>query len=114
MARPGGGDRARGARLGCGVTNRLGLELAAPTAQQRRERSIAHGLLVQRAEGPAARAEIVAGDLVLAIVAEGRQVKLDRVEDFERAVAALKPGQQVTVLVGRGAASSYVSLRAEK
>ena len=97
-----------------GVTNRLGLELAAPTAQQRRERSIAHGLLVQRAEGPAARAEIVAGDLVLAIVAEGRQVKLDRVEDFERAVAALKPGQQVTVLVGRGEASSYVSLRAEK
>ena len=97
-----------------GVTNRLGLELAAPTAQQRRERSIAHGLLVQRAEGPAARAEIVAGDLVLAIVAEGRQVKLDRVEDFEHAVAALKPGQQVTVLVGRGEASSYVSLRAEK
>ena len=97
-----------------GVTNRLGLELAAPTVQQRRERSIAHGLLVQRAEGPAARAEIVAGDLVLAIVAEGRQVKLDRVEDFERAVAALKPGQQVTVLVGRGEASSYVSLRAEK
>ena len=97
-----------------GVTNRLGLELAAPTAQQRRERSIAHGLLVQRAEGPAARAEIVAGDLVLAIVTAGRQLALDRVEDFERAVAALQPGQQVTVLVGRGEASSYVSLRAEK
>jgi serine protease Do len=97
-----------------GATNRLGLELAAPTAQQRRERSITHGLLVQRAEGPAARAEIVAGDLVLAIVTAGRQLALDRVEDFERAVAALQPGQQVTVLVGRGEASSYVSLRAEK
>ena len=96
-----------------GATNRLGLELAAPTAQQRRERSITHGLLVQRAAGPAARAEIVAGDLVLAIVTAGRQLALDRVEDFERAVAALQPGQQVTVLVGRGEASSYVSLRAE-
>jgi serine protease Do len=51
---------------------------------------------------------------VLAIVTEGRQLALDRVEDFERAVAALQPGQQVTLLVGRGEASSYVSLRAEK
>jgi serine protease Do len=89
-----------------GATNRLGLELAAPSAQQRRERAIAHGLLVQRAEGPAARAEIVPGDLILAIVAEGRQLKLDRIDDFERAVAALKPGQQVTLLVGRGEAAS--------
>ena len=97
-----------------GTTNRLGLELAAPSAQQRRERAIAHGLLVQRAEGPAARAEIVPGDLILAIVAEGRQLKLDRIDDFERAVAALKPGQQVTLLVGRGEAASYVSLRADK
>lgn len=97
-----------------GATNRLGLELAAPSAQQRRERAIAHGLLVQRAEGPAARAEIVPGDLILAIVAEGRQLKLDRIDDFERAVAALKPGQQVTLLVGRGEAASYVSLRADK
>ncbi len=96
-----------------GATNRLGLVLAAPTAQQRRERSITLGLLVLRAAGPAARAEIVAGDLVLAIVTAGRQLALDRVEDFERAVAALQPGQQVTVLVGRGEASSYVSLRAE-
>ena len=97
-----------------GATNRLGLDLAAPSAQQRRERAIAHGLLVQRAEGPAARAEIVPGDLILAIVAEGRQLKLDRIDDFERAVAALKPGQQVTLLVGRGEAASYVSLRADK
>ena len=97
-----------------GATNRLGLELAAPSAQQRRERAIAHGLLVQRAVGPAARAEIVPGDLILAIVAEGRQLKLDRIDDFERAVAALKPGQQVTLLVGRGEAASYVSLRADK
>ncbi|HRG71407.1 MAG TPA: protease Do, partial [Thauera aminoaromatica] len=93
---------------------RLGLELVAPTAQQRRERGLAHGLLVQRAEKSAARAQIVPGDLVLAIVVEGRQVRLDRIEDFERVVAALKPGQQVTLLVGRGESASYVSLRADK
>ncbi|MBV2265297.1 MAG: Do family serine endopeptidase, partial [Thauera sp.] len=100
--------------LAAGATNRLGLELVAPTAQQRRERGLAHGLLVQRAEKSAARAQIVPGDLVLAIVVEGRQVRLDRVEDFERVVAALKPGQQATLLVGRGETASYVSLRADK
>ncbi|HMV91942.1 MAG TPA: Do family serine endopeptidase [Thauera aminoaromatica] len=100
--------------LATGATNRLGLELVAPTAQQRRERGLAHGLLVQRAEKSAARAQIVPGDLVLAIVVEGRQVRLDRIEDFERVVAALKPGQQVTLLVGRGESASYVSLRADK
>jgi serine protease Do len=97
-----------------GASNRLGLELAAPTAQQRRERNITHGLVVQRVVGAAARSEIVPGDVVLALVAGGRQVKLDRLEDFEGLAAALAPAQQVTLLVARAQATSYVSLRAER
>ena len=57
---------------------------------------------------------VVGAPFVLAIVVEGRQARLDRIEDFERVVAALKPGQQVTLLVGRGESASYVSLRADK
>lgn len=94
--------------------NRLGLELALPTPTQRRERAIERGLIVQRAQGAAARAEILPGDVVLAVVVGGRQVALDRIEDFDRIAAELKPGQQVTLLVRRGDATSYVSLKAAR
>ena len=94
--------------------NRLGLELAEPTAVQRRERGIESGLLVQRAQGPAARAEIVPGDLVLALVRKGQQIRLGKLTDFEHAVAGLAPGEQVTLLVHRGDGASFVSLRAAR
>ncbi len=96
------------------ASNRLGLELALPTPAQRRERVIDHGLVVLRADGAAARAEIVAGDIVLAMVVGGRQITLDKLDDFQRRVAELKPGQQVTLLVRRAEATSYVSLRAAR
>jgi serine protease Do len=94
--------------------NRLGLELAEPTAVQRRERGIESGLLVQRTQGPAARAEIVPGDLVLALVRKGQQIRLGKLADFEQAVAGLAPGEQVTLLVHRGDGASFVSLRAAR
>jgi serine protease Do len=94
--------------------NRLGLALAPPTPAQRRERGIEHGLVVERAVGAAARAEIREGDVVLALVVGGKQTTLKSVDDFNRQVAGLKEGQQVTLLVKRGEATSYVSLRADK
>ena len=84
-----------------------------PTPQQRRERGLEQGLVVERALGPAARAELRAGDAVLAVVIAGRHVRLKTVEDFSRLMAELKPGQVVTLLLRRGELSSYVSLRAE-
>lgn len=93
--------------------NRLGLVLVLPTPQQRRERGLEQGLVVERALGPAARAELRAGDAVLAVVIAGRHVRLKTVEDFSRLMAELKPGQVVTLLLRRGELSSYVSLRAE-
>jgi serine protease Do len=92
--------------------NRLGLVLAEPSAAQRREREITHGLIVERVEGAAARSELRRGDVVLAIVVGGRQTRLETLGDFERVVAALTPGRQVTLLMQRGGTSSYISLRA--
>jgi serine protease Do len=106
--------QASGAAGAAAASNRLGLELAAPTPVQRRERAIERGLVVLRAEGPAARAEILAGDIVLAMVVGGRQVTLDKLEDFDRMAAELKPGQQVTLLIRRAEATSYVTLRAAR
>ena len=47
-------------------------------------------------------------------IAPGRQVTLDKLEDFNRLAAELKPGQQVTLLIRRADATSYVTLRAAR
>jgi serine protease Do len=60
------------------------------------------------------RADLVPGDLVLAVVVKGRQTRLDTLADFEAIAAALGPGEQVTLLVQRANGTSYVSLRAAR
>ena len=106
------GRRSRRAERANPAPNKLGLVLALPNAGQRRERNIDHGLLVERVQGAAARADLQVGDLVLAIVIGGRQISLKTLEAFNRHVAELKDGQSVTLLVQRGEGASYVSLRA--
>jgi serine protease Do len=92
--------------------NKLGLVLVLPSPAQRRERKLEHGLIIERAQGAAARAELKTGDVVLAVVAGGRQTPLKSVEEFNRWVAAVKDGQTVTLLVQRSGITSYVALRA--
>ncbi len=93
--------------------NKLGLVLVVPTPAQRRERKLdGHGLVIERAQGAAARAELRPGDVVLAIVTRGKQTPLKSVDEFNRQVATLKDGESVTLLVDRGGVASYVSLRA--
>ncbi len=106
------GERPLGSGRAAPVSNRLGLSVALPTSTQRRERGIDQGLVVERAQGAAARAEIRPGDVVLAAVVEGRQQRLDSVEQFNRIAQAVPAEGQLTLLVRRGEATSYVSLRA--
>ena len=92
--------------------NKLGLVLALPTAAQKRERNVEHGLVIERVQGAAARADLQVGDIVLAIVSGGRQIALKSVDAFARQAAEVKDGQLVTLLVHRGSGTSYVTLRA--
>ena len=113
--RDGKSQRAQGGMPKSQVApNRLGLALVPPTPVQRRERGIDQGLVVERSVGAALRAEIREGDLVLAMVVGGKQIPLKSVEEFNRQAASLREGQQVTLLLKRGEATSYVSLRADK
>jgi serine protease Do len=93
------------------VPNKLGLVVRAPTAAQRRERGIEHGLIVERSQGAAARADVRAGDLIVALVVDGRQTRLDSVDQFNGLVDGLQDGQTVTLLIGRGETTSYISMR---
>jgi serine protease Do len=85
--------------------NRLGLILSMPADAQ------TEGLVVDRAEGSAARAGIEVGDRILAVVTGGRQIRPGTVEAFEKLVAGMKDGQAVTLLIARGPNTMFLSLR---
>ncbi|NMG44207.1 Do family serine endopeptidase [Aromatoleum toluvorans] len=107
-----GRSRVRRGERSQPAPNKLGLVLAVPSPAQKRERNVEHGLVIERVQGAAARADLQPGDIVLAVVMSGRQVALKTVEGFSRLAAEVKDGQQVTLLVHRGTGTSYVTLRA--
>jgi serine protease Do len=95
-----------------GKANRLGLVLADPTPEQRRQME-SPGILVEQARGAAARAELRQGDAILAVVSGGRQTPVKSVDQFNQLVAGLGKGRALTLLVRRGPLPNFVSLRAD-
>ena len=94
--------------------NHLGLVLADPTPEQRRQMELSGGVLVEQARGPAARAELRQGDVILALVTSGRQTPVKSVEQFNQLTTGLTKGKVVTLLVSRGSLPNFVSLRVEE
>ncbi len=88
--------------------NRLGLIVELPAGDE----GGAPGLIVREAVGAAARADLVAGDRLLALVADGRQTPLREVDAFESRVAALEDGEVITMLVARGSGTLFISIKA--
>jgi serine protease Do len=87
--------------------NRLGLALSEVTPAQREELDIPGGLLVRGASGPALKAGIQQGDVILAV----NDVRLERIADFNRLITKLPAGSTVALLVLRGGSRVYVPLR---
>jgi len=94
--------------------NKLGLAVVKPEPDPTKRETAGQpsGLVIERAHGAAARADLRRGDRILAIVVDGRQTLLDSVDTFNSIVAGLSDGQTATLLVQRGEGTSYVSLRA--
>lgn len=87
--------------------NALGLVVSDLSATQKQELRIDGGVIVDAAEGPAARVGLRAGDIILRLnntdVRDARQ--------FNALVAKLEPGKMAVVLVRRGDASQFVPIR---
>jgi serine protease Do len=85
----------------------LGLTVTDLNAEQRKELKLKGGVLIATAEGPATRAGLQEGDLVLAVgnseVTDARQ--------FEALVGKLDRSRPVSLLVRRGDAAQYVVIR---
>jgi serine protease Do len=81
---------------------RLGLVVRPLTPQERRQAGVGNGVVVEEAEGPAARAGIQAGDVVLAV----NGTRVTSVEEL-RGLAA-KAGKHAALLVERGEARIFI------
>jgi serine protease Do len=67
------------------------------------------GLIVEDARGPAARAGVQPGDLILAV----NNQRVESVEEFLQAVGATPAGRNVALLVQRDGNTLFIALRPE-
>ncbi len=88
---------------------KLGLTLSELSADQRKELKISAGILVEETKGAAARAGLQAGDVILAI--NNSEVKT--IEQFNQALGKLEARKNLALLVRRGEATQYITLRIE-
>jgi serine protease Do len=86
---------------------KLGLVVSELSAEQKRERNVAGGVSVESAEGPAAKAGIRQGDIILAV---GNQ-EVKSVDDLNRLLDPSGRSRTVALLVKRGDGSLYIPLR---
>ena len=99
--------RQQSRKPGGEAVGKLGLTVIELTAEQKREANVAAGVLVENAEGVAARAGIRRGDIILGV---GNQ-EIKSVEDLNRLLAPGERPRTVALLVKRGEGSLYVPLR---
>ncbi|MGQ0522990.1 MAG: DegQ family serine endoprotease [Betaproteobacteria bacterium] len=91
------------------ATSQYGLALSDLTDAQRRELKVEGGVLVENAQGAAARAGIRRGDVILAV--NNQDVK--SVEQFKELMSQTEKGRIVALLVRRGANSLYIPFRVD-
>jgi serine protease Do len=90
--------------------NRLGLVLAEPTAEQKRQLGIRQGLVVEEVrEG--GRGELRQGDVILAVVQRGVQTDIRSLDQFNSLLSKQDKGSSVTLLVRRGDAQTFVTIK---
>ena len=98
---------------GSGIFDRLGLAVSEATTVQRLELKRAGGVVVRKARGPAALAEIGPGDVIEAVVLRGKRIRVESVSQFKSLIEPLDAGQGLSLLVRRGEMSSFVGLRVD-
>jgi serine protease Do len=90
--------------------NRLGLVLAEPSAEQRRQLGIRHGLIVEEAR-ESSRNDLRQGDVILALIQKGVQTEIRTVEQFNGLLTKIDKGSSITLLVRRGDMQTFVTIR---
>ncbi len=92
------------AASGAAPTGKLGLAVQDLTTQQREQLEVTGGVVVGSAQGPAARAGIQRGDVVIAV----NGVEVESASQFTGLVDKAQPGKPVALLIQRGGNRIYV------
>lgn len=89
------------------ASSALGLSVRELTPEERKAAGLEFGVVVETAQAPASEAGIQAGDVIAAV----GPTRLTSFAQFKELIAGVKPGEVVPLLVRRGDASRYVSVR---
>jgi serine protease Do len=106
----GGRNQRRGKPTEVVPANRLGLVLAEPTAEQKRQMGIRHGLIVEDVRN-GSRNDLRQGDVILAFILKGVQTEIRTVDQFNGLLAKLDKDSYVTLLVKRGDSQTFVTIK---
>ncbi len=93
-----------------GVITSIGLSLSELSAAQKKELNIKSGVVVEAAEGAAARAGLREGDVIVAVA----NTEVGSVKELEAVVAKLDKGRPVNVLFRRGEWAQYAVIRPQR
>lgn len=89
------------------VANALGLVVSDMTAAQKKELKVSSGVIVDSAEGSAARAGLRSGDLIL----QFNNTEVKDAKQFNALVAKAEQKKMVVLLVRRGDSSQFIPLK---
>ena len=104
-----GRQSRRGGKPPATAPSLYGMALSELNDAQRKELKVEGGVLVENAQGAAARAGIRRGDVILAV--NNQDVK--SVEQFKELMSQVEKGRIMALLVRRGANSLYIPFRAD-
>jgi serine protease Do len=93
------------------ATNRLGLVLAVPSAEQKRALGIQHGLIVEEVRNGGLRTELRAGDVILAMINKGTQTDVKSLAQFNELLQGVEKSATVTLLVRRGDSQTFITIK---
>jgi serine protease Do len=102
---------SRGGKPAEQQANRLGLVVSELTAEQKRELKMSSGLLIQDVRGANARADLRAGDIIIALISKGATTEVTTVEQFNKLLAQFEKGSNITLLIRRGEMQSFVTIK---
>jgi serine protease Do len=93
------------------AANRIGLIVSELSAEQKRELKMNAGLVIESVRGTAARADLKAGDILIALISKGATTELKTVDQFNKLLGQFEKGSNVTLLVRRGEMQTFVTIK---
>jgi len=93
------------------VSNRLGLVLVTPTAEQRRALGIQHGLIVEEVRNGGTRTDLRSGDIILSVIIKGVQSDVKSLPQFNELLQGVDKSATITLLVRRGDSQTFITIK---